>query len=83
MVSLWNFYLNFSVKARLATLCVCYSACIAATALAAQADSALIKYGSVILFIVLGVSSAGSTSGPSTGRSRGQSVICKPWRVVT
>ncbi|HBB69333.1 MAG TPA: methyl-accepting chemotaxis protein, partial [Geobacter sulfurreducens] len=54
MVSLWNFYLNFSVKARLATLCVCYSACIAATALAAQADSALIKYGSVILFIVLG-----------------------------
>ncbi|ANA40889.1 MULTISPECIES: methyl-accepting chemotaxis protein [Geobacter] len=54
MVSLWNFYLNFSVKARLATLCFCYSVCIAATALAAQADSALIKYGAVVLFIVLG-----------------------------
>ena len=54
MESLWNYYLNFSIKFRLATLCFCYSVCIVATALASQSDSSLIKYGSIVLFIVLG-----------------------------
>ncbi|GFO61234.1 methyl-accepting chemotaxis protein [Geomonas silvestris] len=54
MASLWNYYLNFTIKARLGTLCVCYSLCIVAMAVTAQSDSNLIKYGSMLLFIVLG-----------------------------
>jgi len=54
MASLWNYYLNFTIKARLGTLCVCYSLCIAAMGFTAQSDSNLIKYGSMLLFIVLG-----------------------------
>ncbi|GFO68063.1 methyl-accepting chemotaxis protein [Geomonas limicola] len=54
MASLWNYYLNFTIKARLGTLCVCYSLCIVAMAFTAQSDSNLIKYGSMLLFIVLG-----------------------------
>jgi len=54
MASLWNYYLNFSIKARLGTLCVCYSLCIVAMALTAQSDSLLVKYGSMLLFIALG-----------------------------
>lgn len=51
---LWNCYLNFSIKVRLATLCACYSFCIVATGIAAQADSLLVRYGSMVLFILLG-----------------------------
>lgn len=54
MERLWNCYLNFSIKVRLATLCVCYSFCIIATAIAAQTDSLAIKYGSMASFIILG-----------------------------
>ncbi|WP_243373744.1 methyl-accepting chemotaxis protein [Geotalea sp. SG265] len=51
---IWNRYLNFSIKVRLATLCLCYSACIVATGIAAQSGSLLVKYGSMLLFITLG-----------------------------
>jgi methyl-accepting chemotaxis protein len=54
MQSLWNYYLNFSIKARLGTLCLCYSLCIVAMAFTAQSASPLIKYGSIFLFIGLG-----------------------------
>jgi methyl-accepting chemotaxis protein len=51
---IWNYYLNLTIKFRLSLLCVCYSLCLIASALAAQAGSPLIKYGSVTLFILLG-----------------------------
>jgi methyl-accepting chemotaxis protein len=54
MALLWNYYLNFSIKARLGTLCICYSLCIVAMAVTAQSDSLLVKYGSMLAFIVLG-----------------------------
>ncbi|GAB7024794.1 methyl-accepting chemotaxis protein [Geotalea toluenoxydans] len=54
MERLWNCYLNFSIKVRLATLCICYSLCIIATALAAQSDYLSVKYGSMLLFIIAG-----------------------------
>lgn len=54
MKALWHFYLNFPVKFRLAILCICYSACIVATALAFQSDSPLIRHGSIVIFILLG-----------------------------
>lgn len=54
MDTLWNFYLNFPIKLRLALLCLCYSLCIIAEGITAQSDSSLIKYGSMALFIVLG-----------------------------
>lgn len=47
MQQIWNFYLDLTIKLRLSLLCACYSLCLAASALAAQADSVLIKYGSV------------------------------------
>ncbi|GFO62593.1 methyl-accepting chemotaxis protein [Geomonas paludis] len=54
MNQILNVYLNLTIKTRLSLLCVCYSLCLIATAVAAQADSLLIKYGSLTLFIVLG-----------------------------
>jgi len=54
MNTLWNYYLNFSIKFRLSVLCFCYSLCILAAGFAAQFDSPLIKYGSTALFIVMG-----------------------------
>lgn len=54
MQTLWNYYLNFSIKTRLTTLCVCYSICIVAAALTAQSASPLIKFGAPALFIVAG-----------------------------
>ncbi|MBJ6748936.1 methyl-accepting chemotaxis protein [Geomonas anaerohicana] len=54
MKEILNLYLNFTIKFRLSLLCICYSLCLIATAVAAQADSLLIKYGSLTLFIVLG-----------------------------
>ena len=49
-----NYYLDLTIKFRLGLLCVCYSLCLVASVIAAQADSPLIKYGSVTLFIVAG-----------------------------
>ena len=54
MASIWNYYLNFTIKARLGTLCVCYSLCIIAMAVTAQSESTLVKFGSMLVFIVLG-----------------------------
>jgi methyl-accepting chemotaxis protein len=54
MQILMNFYLNLSISFRLTLLCACYSFCILAAALARYFDSALIQYGSVVLFILLG-----------------------------
>jgi len=54
MNTLWNYYLNFSIKFRLSVLCVCYSVCILAAGFTAQFDSPVIKYGSTAVFIVLG-----------------------------
>ena len=54
MASIWNYYLNFTIKARLGTLCVCYSLCIIAMAVTAQSESLLVKFGSMLVFIVLG-----------------------------
>lgn len=54
MITLWNYYLNFSIKFRLGLLCVCYSFCMIATFFAAQSSSDLIKYGSIAIFIILG-----------------------------
>ncbi len=49
-----DYYLNFSIKFRLAILCFCYSFCIVATAWTSQQFSPLVKYGAMTLFIVLG-----------------------------
>jgi methyl-accepting chemotaxis protein len=54
MNTLWNYYLNFSIKFRLSVLCVCYSLCILAAGFTAQFQAPLIKYGSTVVFIVLG-----------------------------
>ncbi|GFO69966.1 methyl-accepting chemotaxis protein [Geomonas limicola] len=54
MNQLVNFYLNMSIRFRLTLLCVCYSFCIIAAALAAGFESGLIRYGSIVLFILLG-----------------------------
>ena len=54
MLTIWNYYLNFSIKFRLSLLCVCYSICMVAVFFTAQASSSLIKYGSIATFIILG-----------------------------
>jgi methyl-accepting chemotaxis protein len=54
MKSLWAYYLNFSIKFRLAILCFGYSLCIVASAITFQSSSLLVKYGSMALFITLG-----------------------------
>ncbi|MBJ6802034.1 methyl-accepting chemotaxis protein [Geomonas propionica] len=54
MKEILNVYLNLTIKFRLSLLCICYSLCLIATAVAAQADSILVKYGSLTLFIILG-----------------------------
>ncbi len=54
MDQIWNYYLDLTIKFRLGLLCGCYSICLIGSALAAQADSPLIRYGSVAVFVVLG-----------------------------
>jgi methyl-accepting chemotaxis protein len=54
MNQVWNYYLNLTIRFRLGLLCTCYSLCLIATALAAQAGSPLIRYGSLSLFIIVG-----------------------------
>ncbi|BCG45502.1 Methyl-accepting chemotaxis protein [Citrifermentans bremense] len=54
MNQIWNYYLDLTIKFRLSLLCICYSLCLIASAVAAQADSPVIKFGSVTLFIALG-----------------------------
>lgn len=54
MTQIWNYYLNLTITLRLSVLCVCYSLCIIAASLAAQSDSALVKFGSIAVFIIVG-----------------------------
>jgi len=54
MKGLVNFYLNMSIRFRLTLLCVCYSFCIVAAALATEFGSGLVRYGSIVIFILLG-----------------------------
>jgi methyl-accepting chemotaxis protein len=54
MNQIWNYYLNLTIRFRLSLLCVCYSLCLIAMAVVAQADSLLIRFGSLALFVVLG-----------------------------
>ena len=54
MNHIWNYYLDLTIKFRLGLLCACYSLCLVASALAAQAGSPLIRFGSVTLFIIVG-----------------------------
>ncbi|HEY5514411.1 MAG TPA: methyl-accepting chemotaxis protein [Geomonas sp.] len=54
MNQIWNYYLNFTIRFRLSMLCVCYSLCLIAGAMAAQSGSPLVRYGSIPLFIVMG-----------------------------
>jgi methyl-accepting chemotaxis protein len=54
MTQIWNYYLNLTITFRLSLLCVCYSLCIIAGSMAAQSDSALVRFGSIALFIILG-----------------------------
>lgn len=53
MKALRDFYLNFSVKARLITLCFCYSLCIIAAGVAGR-FSLLITVSAVTIFIIAG-----------------------------
>jgi methyl-accepting chemotaxis protein len=54
MNSLWNSYLNLSIRFRLSLLCVCYSLCIIASVMVSEFGSPLLRYGCVALFIVAG-----------------------------
>lgn len=54
MTQIWNYYLNLTITFRLSVLCFCYSLCIIAGSLAAQSDSALVRFGSIAVFIIVG-----------------------------
>ena len=52
---IWDRYLNYSITFRLSLLCFCYSLCIILAAVTAKSGSISISYGSLLLFIALGV----------------------------
>ncbi len=52
---LFNYYCGLTIKFRLSLLCFCYSLCIIGAAFSSHSSSLLIKYGSIALFIVLGI----------------------------
>jgi len=54
MNSIWNGYLNLSVRFRLSLLCVCYSFCLIAVGTFCRASSPLVATLVIALFIVLG-----------------------------
>ncbi|UFS70922.1 methyl-accepting chemotaxis protein [Geomonas sp. RF6] len=54
MNTLWNCYLNLSIRLRLAVLCASYSLCMIAVGVCAQSGSPLVKYGSMAFLILLG-----------------------------
>jgi len=54
MNTLWNCYLNLSIKLRLALLCASYSLCMIAVGWCAQSGSPAMKYGSMGVLILLG-----------------------------
>lgn len=55
MQTLQKFYFRLSIKTRIGLLCFCYSLCIIAAAILGRSDSTLIRFGSLFLFIGLGV----------------------------
>lgn len=54
MQALQQLYFKLSIKTRISLLCFCYSICIVAASLLGRADSTAIRYGSPLLFILLG-----------------------------
>lgn len=54
MSSIWNLYLNLSIKVRLIILCFCYSICIIAATVSGRLDSLPLQIGACSVFIVLG-----------------------------
>ncbi len=55
MQTLQKLYFRLSIKTRIALLCFCYSLCIIAAAILGRSDSSVIRFGSLVLFICLGV----------------------------
>ena len=55
MSTLVNFYLDFSVKYRLALLCICYSLCIVAVGLAESSHIARLHTVVMVVYIILGL----------------------------
>ena len=55
MKTIWNFYLNFSIRFRIALLCTCYSFCIIATGVIASYASRMIALASMSIFIMAGM----------------------------
>jgi len=55
MQMLQRLYFRYSIKFRIGILCFCYSLCIIAAALLGRSDSLAIRYGSLVLFITLGL----------------------------
>ncbi|HTP64136.1 MAG TPA: methyl-accepting chemotaxis protein, partial [Geobacteraceae bacterium] len=55
MRTLQNFYFGLTIKMRITLLCVCYSACMIASTILGRSDSLAVRWGSLTLFIVLGL----------------------------
>jgi methyl-accepting chemotaxis protein len=55
MQILQHLYFRYSIKFRIAVLCLCYSFCIIAAAILSRSDSPVIRNGSLVLFIALGL----------------------------
>ncbi|HEY4744821.1 MAG TPA: methyl-accepting chemotaxis protein [Desulfuromonadaceae bacterium] len=55
MQTLQQIYFRLTIKTRIALLCFCYSLCIIAAAILGRSDALVIRYGSLVLFIGLGV----------------------------
>jgi methyl-accepting chemotaxis protein len=53
-MSLWNWYLNISIRNRLIILCTCYSFCIIAATIAGTLHSLVLQGAAAALFIGLG-----------------------------
>jgi methyl-accepting chemotaxis protein len=54
MKTLQDLYFNLSIKARIVLLCICYSGCMVTVSILGRSDSALIRWGSLVLFIAVG-----------------------------
>lgn len=55
MQTLWNVYLNLSLRVRLSILCACYSACIIAPwIISSYSSDPLLRNAAILLFILLG-----------------------------
>jgi len=54
MKTLWNMYLNLTIRVRIIILCVCYSLCIIAAGIVGQTRSLPVAALAIMLFIILG-----------------------------